>query len=446
MKVKFKTTGNSYDLNFKAEMFSKIEDEYKELELELYEDVFVLLNSSSKLVPKYLADNYDIKYLVNAFLYFGAEEPLEKLSEYLQKKEICNFVNENSDFSKFLRNEILLEEFLEEYMADFILEFPEEKKFFPREWEKCGIKEILPDGKIRWTFKNFICWEQLSENPSISEAFFEKHIYDVHWSALSKNPSISEAFFEKHISKICWQPLSQNPSISEAFFEKHIDKVWWGTLSRNPSISEAFFERHVKDVNWDWLSGNPSLSEAFFEKYIDTSGGAGQQSCKVNWICLSGNPSLSEAFFEKHIDKIDWASLSWNSSISEAFFEKHINKVEWQFLSQNPSISEAFFEKHIDKVDWYILSENPSLSEAFFEKHIDKIRWNSIFQNEGLSEKFMKKYWKSLKSVSMLTAKMSLNFVKDQLNVVPYDESQCMNISSINFRLFPWREFFDRGF
>jgi len=53
MKIKFKITENSYDLNFKAKMFSKLENEYKELELELYENIFV---HGSELDPKYLVE------------------------------------------------------------------------------------------------------------------------------------------------------------------------------------------------------------------------------------------------------------------------------------------------------------------------------------------------------------------------------------------------------
>jgi len=64
-------------------MFSKIEDEYKELELELYEDVFVLLNSASKLSAKFLIENYDVTYLFQGLSYFGAEKELEILSTYL---------------------------------------------------------------------------------------------------------------------------------------------------------------------------------------------------------------------------------------------------------------------------------------------------------------------------------------------------------------------------
>ena len=64
-------------------MFSKIEDEYKELELELYEDVFVLLNSASKLSAKFLIENYDVTYLFQGLSYFGSEKELEILSTYL---------------------------------------------------------------------------------------------------------------------------------------------------------------------------------------------------------------------------------------------------------------------------------------------------------------------------------------------------------------------------
>ena len=62
-----------------------------------------------------------------------------------------------------------------------------------------------------------------------------------------------EAFFEElaknHPAKVGWDNLSGNPNISEAFFERNLSKVDWGNLSGNPNISEAFFERHIDEVD-----------------------------------------------------------------------------------------------------------------------------------------------------------------------------------------------------
>src|SRR3989344_3985903 len=216
MKIKL-ANSEIYDLNFSCDFFRKLEDEYKEVEISMYEDIFLDLNSKKTVIS--LLEKYDLNYLVQGLLYFGAESELENLSTYLQKQKI--------------------------------------EAFFERHLDK-------------------VSWRFLSENPSLSETFFERHIDKVCWPILSGNHSLSEAFFEKYIDEVNWAYISWNTSLSEAFFEKYIDKVNWWYLFKNSSLSEAFFEKYIDKIKWISLSKNPSLSETFFEKHIDTSGGAGQ--------------------------------------------------------------------------------------------------------------------------------------------------------------------------
>jgi len=210
MKVKLKNTYSLHDLNFDCIFFENLKENYEEMEICMYEDVFLDLNTHTTITS--LLEKYSLHYFVCGLSYFGVEKELEKLSTYLQRKKT--------------------------------------EDFFEKHIDK-------------------VDWRHLSENSSLSEAFFEKHINKVDWRPLSKNSSLSEAFFEKHIDKVNWWYISWNPSLSEAFFEKHIDKVDWNCLSENPSLSEAFCEKHIDTVYWRSLSGNPSLSEAFFEKHID---------------------------------------------------------------------------------------------------------------------------------------------------------------------------------
>src|SRR3989338_7250051 len=172
MKVKLLNTDKIYDLCFSCDFFRKLEDEYKEVEISMYEDIFLDLNSKNLVIS--LLEKYDLNYLVQGLLYFGAESELENLSTYLQKQKI--------------------------------------EAFFERHLDK-------------------VSWRWLSENPSLSEAFFERHIDKVNWSFLSENSSLSETFFERHIDKVCWPILSGNHSLSEAFFEKYIDEVNWAYIS-----------------------------------------------------------------------------------------------------------------------------------------------------------------------------------------------------------------------
>src|SRR3989344_5992147 len=178
MKVKLKNTYSLHDLNFDCIFFENLKENYEEMEICMYEDVFLDLNTHTTITS--LLEKYSLHYFVCGLSYFGVEKELEKLSTYLQRKKTEAFFEKHID-------------------------------------------------KVNWWY---ISW-----NPSLSEAFFEKHIDKVDWENLSENPSLSEAFYEKHIDTVYWPCLSENPSLSETFFEKHIDKVKWISLSKNSFLS-----------------------------------------------------------------------------------------------------------------------------------------------------------------------------------------------------------------
>jgi hypothetical protein len=130
------------------------------------------------------------------------------------------------------------------------------------------------------------------------------------YSGLSENPSISPEFVEKHIDKP-WHwgryGLSSNPSISPEFVEKHIDKPWyWGRygLSNNPSISPEFIEKYI-DKPWEWgwrgLSSNPFTSE--IKKEARESAARVIQIKFLDWfykpICKDGTYGLNCLLAEK---------------------------------------------------------------------------------------------------------------------------------------------------
>jgi hypothetical protein len=274
--------------------------------------------------------------------------------------------------------------------------------------------------------------EGFSGNPNLTEALLEKiekkgYKDKVYWRMLSRNPSISEAFFERHIDKVLWWNLSQNPGISEAFFEKHIDKVNWETVSRNPNISEAFFERHLDEVNWYWFCLNPSISEAFFEKHIESpkeklpihpnmsEAFVKKYRDKICYIhCELPCPNISEDFVENYRDEYSESKLNWNSVCknlikTEAFVEKHKDEVCWVGVCGNTSISEAFFERHMNKVNWCHLCSNTNISEAFFERHMDKVNWNELSCNPRMSPEFFEKHMNNLKYIETILQRVSSN-------------------------------------
>ena len=486
MRIKFKITGNSYDLNFEAEMFSRVKDDYEELELEMYEDIFILLNSGFTRDFKNLSENYDSNYLVKAFLYFGVEKELQIFSDYLQKKEFWLFLETQPkvDFCYLLcSSSLVLEEFVEKHAQNYTYIFSE-NTIFPKDWHKLG-KMTSKSEKITWTFPSSIDWNLVSSNPFLSEDFFEKYLCKIDWKRLSENKGLSAAFFEKHLEKVVWNRIVANSSVSEDFFERHADKINWtenSLLYYNPSVSLNFFERHShvrcaslcagrKDITedflerhfdsltWDMFSSNSRISEAFIEKNLD----------KLQLSAISNRPDLSESFIEKYIvssnvhvsiwkniarcnislsedfwekyasslSSLIWTDLSKNPSLSEAFFEKQSRKVDWCSLSVNPSLSEAFFEKHKKAVKWRYISANPSMSEKFFDKRKSRLNWSLLFENCAVSEKFIEKNIEKYLGKIKLTQgrKFSLEFMKRNAKYITEYSPNCLLIK-------PWREFF----
>jgi len=195
MKYKVICKNNTYDLNenidsllIKGIIENENESDIKEIHLNLYEDIFVIINENKRLELKDY-DEKEIIYYFEGLSYFACDSLLSQLYEFIYK------TNYDKIFKKKQKS---IEAFFEQYI------------------EKVN-------------------WHSLSQNTGLSEAFFERHINKVNWICLCQNTSLSEAFFERHIpsSKVDWYCLSSNRSLSETFFERHIDKVNWDLLSLN---------------------------------------------------------------------------------------------------------------------------------------------------------------------------------------------------------------------
>ena len=85
MKVKLKNTYSLHDLNFDCIFFENLKENYEEMEICMYEDVFLDLNTHTTITS--LLEKYSLHYFVCGLSYFGVEKELEKLSTYLQRKK-----------------------------------------------------------------------------------------------------------------------------------------------------------------------------------------------------------------------------------------------------------------------------------------------------------------------------------------------------------------------
>ena len=107
---------------------------------------------------------------------------------------------------------------------------------------------------------------------NVFERFIEKH-FDWKWDVeeLSENPSITLNFIERHPEmrwKSYMKELSNNPSITPDFIERHSEMKWdMNTLSQNPIITPEFIERHP-EYGWSklWLSCNTFMKSINNEK------------------------------------------------------------------------------------------------------------------------------------------------------------------------------------
>jgi len=141
MKVKLLNKNEIYDLNFKADFFEKIEEHFEDVEISMYEDLFLDLNYAVPII--FLLEKYDLEKLI------GVESVLEKLSTHLQKKKIEAFFERHIEDVKWQNlsgNSSLSEDFFE--------------------------KHLNTSDKA----KRKVDWNRLSYNPSMSEAFFERHL------------------------------------------------------------------------------------------------------------------------------------------------------------------------------------------------------------------------------------------------------------------------------
>src|SRR3989344_2058013 len=222
MKVIYR--GKIHAVNFPCDMFQKLENEFEELNLEMYEDLFLDLNCDREVFS--LLEKYDVIYLVQGLVYFGASHILEKLSTFLQGKKIIDF--------------------LERHMEE-------------------------------------ISWPSLCSNSSISFEFFEKYAEDIK-IPIKENCPVTHLFFSHYNvklekdyiifpSKIVWDNILHHQNMSVKFLEKYWEKFSQSALRylysfcSKEEILEHLIKKKIFPTCSFWVKENVSFS--FIQKYAN---------------------------------------------------------------------------------------------------------------------------------------------------------------------------------
>lgn len=377
MKVKYKDTIYSFESDLNCLLFSNlIEESIYEVELTLYEDIFVKILHNTldfNLLSETDKEN-DYITLYQGLSYFGSikeEELVKFLYDKIYNKEYKELQKEIIDFfEKHINNVKIL----------ICLNIALPLEFF--------IKH------------NFFDWYFLCKNKNIPYSFFEENINKVNWQGICENPNVNIPFLEKHFSCIDWPALCENSNVPFSFFERNIEHLNWKYICYNTRIPIEFYEKYANRLQWFFLCKNESIPYTFFEKHIN----------KVYWFILCKNKNMPMHFFEKHIDKVQWKELSSNKNITTEFILKYKNKIHWNclpntipilflnrespFLVEYLQLKEYTIEQlenddytklnhiYIEKGDWKFLSNNRTVPIHEFEKHIKYVDWNNLVRND----------------------------------------------------------------
>lgn len=316
MKVKYNNNIYCFEGDLNCLLFSSLlEEGIEEVELSLFEDIFIsLLNNNL---------NFDCDYIT---LYQGLS--------YLGS---------------------LKEQELIKYLYDKI--YTEEKKKIQKQIESIFDKQMY--------YVNLLLLEQ---NKALSEDFFERHInkFKKIDNLLCSTRSLN--FLKKHNIKIDFYYIWYNRTLPLSFLEKNIDKINWSILCGNTSIPEEFFEKHIEKVVWSSLSRNKSISEQFFRKYID----------KIHWLSFILNENQFNLQKEYLMTKIPILSryIILNHCPFE-YIEEYgkTNKLDMYEICQNPNVPLWYFEKYKESIEWFILSANPSIPFSFLQQNNVNLEW-----------------------------------------------------------------------
>lgn len=405
MNVNYLSSNKTYfisnDLNcafFKA----LFEENIKEVELTLFEDVFKNLYNNTLNF-----DDYNSNYLYNALSYFGSSKEKDFINHlkykiyYDSAKELqepyVNFIEENMkefhNYAYFIFHDKLYLKLWNcladnpNISIDFVKKYSRHLDTNTSLYKNRGLhfdflKHLL--------FSNFLeQWNNIrcsllnhKYTPDSFKNEIKQLLYDIDW----QDNTYSLEFLRENFEYINWYKLCENVNIPIQFFDDNQEHIIWRVICSNTSIPVWFFEKYFKCIDWYYLCSNSSIPLSFFRKHLE----------HVNWQSIWLNTNINVKFIKKHLRSVNWYNLSKNTNIPIKFFKKYKNRLDWIEIAKNPSIPSTFLDKNIDHISFIYVSMNPSLSPEFIEKYQYKLYWQHVSEYLKAPLSFFKKYKKHI--------------------------------------------------
>lgn len=407
MKVKYNTNIYEFKGDLNCIFFKNlIEEGIEEVELSLYEDVFVkLLNNE---LDFNVEKNYP--YLYKGLSYFGSNKEKDLMTFVIEREEklYFDFLETCPDgYWGFLsRNPSVPFKFMEKNIKRIVFDWGNPK--FPLSFilkhintGKCEYSQLeypyfcrnisIPlkyfEDNIHRFKTDSLCWYHLSERSDLTFEFINKYLEHLSFPLYFQNSAMTYSnlmyFMPRMINRYCNQFNDHSDKMQENI-RRNTLCLYWAWHSEHDSIE--ILKEHVNEINFhsDHIYKNPNMTIEFLKTHLD----------KVNWKYLCEYVKADVEFLEKHLDKIHWNELCENTHIPVEFFERHLDKIEWNRLCRNSNIPFNFFTKNLnlDKEKIERLCYNPNVPLEFFEQHFDNLNWHGICTNPGIPIEFFMKH------------------------------------------------------
>jgi len=365
-----------------------------------FEDNLNWSNISSRQI---LSEGFIEKFLEKGTLCFSTIEKSQKLSEEFILRHINSI-----HFNIICQFQILTENFINSYFEHFDLGTILIYQNISNDFIDLHNKEI--------NWRNFCI--SIKEHEKKYEVA-DKCIDYIDWDYISSNWTLSDDHIRKYQNKVDWYRISNSQKLSENIIREFQDKLNWYEISQRCKISENFIEELQDKVIWEKVGSQYECSLSFIRKHKDKLKNAILKTDDIELIrelksCITFNyidhSNYSEELLIEFQDKVIWELLVKTKKMSEQLLKScsgSFNSQVWGWISDLQPLSEEFIREFQDKVHWGGISCHQTLSENFMDEFEDKIwwEWDYIPKFQKLSAEFIERKtqqrWKGKKYIML---------------------------------------------
>lgn len=411
---------------------------------------------SEKFIIKYF-DYFDLEYLVhNQKL---SEELLIKYKDKLKERNMWNDIFIYQDVSS---------KFINKYITSniIIINTMSKKVNLTEDDIIANIKnfgwiDILRTTKLSCNFldkyNKYLDWNIVCEYQSLTEKFIYKYKNLINWEILSRTHKLSEKLLEDHINYLDWENISLNQKLSVDFIKKHIDKINIRLLYENSNLETIIEEifcfyletkgkincckKYICECLWCFYH---FIDDENFEYSICNN----KKLYKLSFTIKKKEyliPDLSTICNFKKLRIIEKEEVIYNLISSHNFIlpDTLLLKIKmddyfWFDIKTDiipNEVSENFIIKYKDYLGWDYISRKLILTENFISKYKYKLNWVKLMKKQHhLSENFLLKHKKFLvKDVKKYYFDMSFYDLGELIeNFINMPKSVCKNFYDLN--------------